>query len=422
MNRRGIALISVLVVLMALAAIVAAGLQLGVGGVLQVSVAHKRNVALAAAEAGVYEAMRKIAGDKAFSGQGYGDLSESHAHYRFKVDNDLPKGGTAKVLATGSFGGVERTLEAYLEPDTDGFDAIGIKGRQYNYDRIYVNGISSSFNPTYEPGGAYSGYGVMGENSFVAGAADSSVGLRQGDLWVTGDLVAASKIDGTFMSSPHIREKKESTTKTTYHLDRGAILNPPPPSGSPPTDGHFKASVRIDGTGSLVFSQKVTIDEGVVVHITGSDVLFRQGIEGKGSLVVDQNIIIRANGNFDHKNNEGLKILSDQSVVVANPKVTIDSSGLTFDQSPESRVGDFFAGMPPQAPDEIAQSIPVDAKHGADFFYWYDSQLSSGGNAGFDLWYNGNGTEVYPGLSGATKEWLEQGRLLKGDIKAWAGS
>ena len=52
-QRRGVALVVILVIAAVLLGIISVGLKMGSDGVLFVSAAHRRNVALSAAEAGV---------------------------------------------------------------------------------------------------------------------------------------------------------------------------------------------------------------------------------------------------------------------------------------------------------------------------------------------------------------------------------
>ena len=149
---RGIALISILAICAVLLFILGVGLKLGSNGVLFVSQVHKRNVALSAAEAGVYEAMAAIAGNKGFSGTRTGTLSESKASYKAQVTNSLSTAGTLVVVSTGEFGGVKRTLRAELEPDALGFDGVSVDGKVYMFDQGYVNAIASPENPVARPG------------------------------------------------------------------------------------------------------------------------------------------------------------------------------------------------------------------------------------------------------------------------------
>jgi hypothetical protein len=198
-------------------------------------------------------------------------------------------------------------------------------------------------------------------------------------------------------------------------LDKDEMLDVTFSGGGVPSDGHFTGNVRL--TGDVVFPMKVKIDKGATIHIEGGSAKFLAGVEGEGSLVVDGDIMIQTDGVFDSDNKEGLKVLADGSIAISHPDASTTEDGIEYEIN---EVGDFFAQMPPEAPAQIAQSIPVDAPRGGDFFLWLDSQLNSGGNSEFQVWYEGDGTELNPGLSDPTKQWLEQSRGIKEDIKAWA--
>jgi hypothetical protein len=414
MGRRGIALISVLIVLGSLLAIVAAGMQLGSSGVLMVSQTHIRNVALAAAEAGVYEAMMRLDQDKHFEGEGQGTLSESHSSYRYRVVNQLWAGSQATVISTGTYGSVSRTLRVTLEPDTEGFGGVALGGRMYTYDRAYINGISSAGNPLYRPGHAHSEWGHGTEFAFLGGDFDGDGARAQ--LRATGDLSTSGLFDNSNLSSL-ARNQNENHSKPQYRLSRDAMLDRSFTNGTVPSDGRFTGNVRLSG--DTVFPMKVYIAEGATVHIQGGDAKFMRGIEGKGSLVVDGDLMIQTDSKFDSDNDQGLKVLADGSIAVAHPEASTSDDGLHYEID---AVGDYFAQMPPEAPNQVSHGIPVTAPQDGDFFLWLDEKLSSGGDSEFNLWYNGDGTELNPGLSETTKEWLLRSRDIKEEIKAWADS
>ncbi len=413
MRRRGIALISVLMLAAAILAILAAGLQLGASGVLHVSQAHKRNVALCAAEAGVYEAVLRLENDKGFTGTAAGDLVASGGKFSISVTNDLWTGAEATVVSTGTYAGVSRTLKVSLQPDTEGFGALSLGGKVYTYDKAYINGISSAKNPLYRPGNGHSEFGGATDDGFVG--QDFNGDGEQARIRATGDLSAA----GRFASDLEVvaRSKKEMVHEPQYRLNKDEMLAVSFSAGTVPTDGKFTGSARFNG--DVTFPMKVTIAEGATIHIQGGSAKFLGGLEGKGSLVVDGDIVIQTDAEFDSSNDSGLKVLADGSIAISHPEASSDDEGVHYEID---AVGDYFAQMPPDAPSQIAQGVPVNAPRDGDFFLWIDDQLSGTPSPEFNQWYEGDGSEMNPGLSPSTKQWLGQSRGIKEDIKAWADS
>lgn len=413
MKRRGIALISVLIVAAAILSILAAGMKMGSDGVLYVSRSHQRNVALGAAEAGVYQAMLELENDKNFQGTVSGTLSESGASYSFTVTNELWTGSNATVVSTGTLGNVSRTLRVSLEPDTEGFDAISLGGKVYAYDRAYINGIASVQNPVVRPGHAHSEF-AGSDGSIVGGDFDGDG--ENALLLATGDVTTAGTINSDDLDLIS-RNANEMFSKPGYRLDKDEMLDKTFGTPGMPADGVFTGNARFSG--DVMFPMKVTIAKGATVHIQGGSASFLGGLEGDGSLVVDGDVIVQTTGDFNPQYNEGITVLSDGSISISHPEAEGNGSGLTYEID---AVGDYFAQMPPGAASQIATGIPVSAPRDGDFFLWIDSQLASGGDSEFDLWYNGNGTEVHPGLDSHTKAWLDNSRAIKEDIKSWADS
>ncbi len=207
----------------------------------------------------------------------------------------------------------------------------------------------------------------------------------------------------------------EGLSKPQYRLSKSNMLG----SGSfgassVPTDGVLTQNTQISG--DTVFNQKITVPKGVTLHVTG-DVEFLRGITGDGNVVVDGNAYVKTTSEFDPAVKEGIKLRVDGSVSVSHPEVSVDDDdGMEYDFD---LVGDYFAQMPPDASGQIANNLPVTAPGGAAFFDWFDANVGSG-DPQFNLWYNGDGTQTKPGLTPATKAWLQASRPIKGQIRAWA--
>jgi hypothetical protein len=385
------------------------GLKLGSDGVLFVSQAHRRNVALAAAEAGVYEAMVALEANKSFNGSSSGVLDGSGAAYSFEVENSLLATRLATVVSTGEYGGTRRTLRVQLEPDSGGFNSIQIAGRIYVFDKAYVNAIVSPSNPISRPGGAHSEYtgseaGYVGEDLDEDGTTPT--------LRATGDLTARGFFDSDLVSVSRVRS--EGIGKPRYRLNPTEMKSGAFTSVSDLSSSTLTSSMRV--TGNLVKNVEIVVPKGVTLWVEG-DAEFRGGIRGEGQVVVDGDAFIRTNSSFDDSNEEGLKLYSGESVFLTHPETEINDDGVTSHEF--NVVGDFFAQMPLEASSELSIDMPTSAPRGGDFFTWYDSTVGSS-DPQFLLWYNGDGTDLHPGLSEETRQWLETSRPIHSQIAAWA--
>lgn len=384
---------------------------------------HKRNVALSAAEAGVYEAMAALQADKNFSGVVNGDLEDSKASYTCLVDNQLQNARFARVTSTGEYGGVKRTLEAELEPDSSGFPAIAIEGRLYVFDRGYANAIAAPSNPIALPGSVHSEYDVSSEPSYVGRDFDSDGTVPT--LHATGDLTTPGYFDSALTRVS--LEERADVSKPLYRLDPAAmtsgsfvdITSPPPP-------GPLAQNTRVDlpppadpadPPNEMIFPSKVIVPEGVTLHVRGGNAKFMGGLGGEGKVVVDGDILVRTDGVFDPTVEEGLKVHSGGSTFITHPETAIES-GDVVDPGMDP-IGDYFARMPPEASLDLSVAIPTSAPKGGEFFNWFHNNVGSPDDE-FTLWYNGDGTDIYPGLTSETKQWLIESGPIRADIDSWA--
>lgn len=406
MGKKGMALVSVLIIAAALMGVLAVGIALGDRGVLFVSQSHKRNVALGAAEAGVYEVVMRLEADKNFNGTATGTLAGTGATFNATVDNQIWTGGSATVTSTGTLSGTSRTLLVTLEPDTISFGAVGVRGKVYTYDRTFINGIASPSNPIYRPGSIHSEFN--GNPSMVG---DYFQGSGSVDMRATGSITTQGQIGSSL--NPIADVVAEGLSKPQYRLSRSAMLSGGTPGTSIPGDGVLTQSTVVSG-GQI--SQRVTVPKGMTLHVT-SDVEFLRGITGDGNVVVDGNAYVKTTAQFDPAVKEGVKLRASGSVSVSHPEVSIDDDdGMDYEYD---LVGDYFAQMPPDASSQIANNLPVTAPGGAAFFDWFDANVGSA-DPQFNLWYNGDGTQTKPGLTPATKAWLQGSRPIKGQIATWA--
>lgn len=422
-KRRGIALISILAISAALLAIISVGLKIGSQGVLFVSQTHKRNVALSAAEAGVYEAMVALQGDKAFDGTTTGTLVDSQATYTVDVDNQLVGGNrVAIVVSTGEYGRVRRTLRAELEPDSVGFAAISINGKAYIFDQAYVNAIASPSDPISVPGSAHSEFNDPSEASFVGKDFDED-GTTP-NLHMTGELTTRGRFD-SFLSRVNL-EEESSVSKPRYTLDTSQMTSGTffDATSLPPGPVTQNTSIQLtpppdptDPPDEIVFTDKIIVPKGVTLHIKDGNAKFLGGIGGEGQVVVDGDVLIRTDAAFDPSVEEGVKVAAGGSAFVTHPQTAIET-GEVIDPGMDP-IGDFFARMPAEAKTDLSVALPVAAPQGGNFFSWFDSNVGSP-DAEFDLWYDGDGTDIYPGLTTETKQWLNESRAIHTDIATWA--
>lgn len=401
-QRRGIALIAVLIVSVAILALVSAGLATGSQNVLFVSKVHQRNVAIAAAEAGVYQAIEIVEGQMDYDGTFTDALSESGADIEVTVTNNMSVDGTIVIVSNGSYGSTERALRVVLRPSGATFGAIGSEGGIYVERNTYVNAIRSMRDTLPD-------YGNIHTNS-SNGVRDLDSGGR---LSVTGEASSTGSINTGLVDANTVNDN--TPTRPLYGLDRAQMLSGTFSSGSLPGDGQVTSNLRISG--DLVTATPVHVPAGVTLHITG-DAALAGGVTGEGNVVVDGDATIRANGGFDPNNNDGLAVYVEGAAIVTHPEAEIDDSDgdIIFT---EDIVGDYFAQMPPDAAYDLTRQLPVGAPASEDFFQWYRTESGSP-SAGFTLWRDGDGSDLNPGLSPSTKAWLDNSIPIETDLTNWA--
>lgn len=411
---RGIALFTILVVTTALLAILSLGLKMGSNGVLFVSQAHKRNVALGAAEAGVYEAMVRIEGNKAFNGAFNGTLADSGGDYTVEVDNQLLSTGTAQVRSVGEYGGVRRYLEVELEPDASGYGALSLGGKVYIFDRAYINGITSTREPRESPGNAYTEFDIPGTPSFKGEDYDGDGSAPY--LHVSGQLATQGSFDPGLSRVSELEQS--STYQPRFRFDKAAMTSGTFSNVATMPSGVLGGNTRVTDSTATEFEATgtVIVPKGVTLVIEG-DARFLGGISGEGTVVVNGDAVVRANDDFNPNLEEGLKVFVDGSAFILHPEASLEAGVAT--PNPPDHVGNYFAQMPPEASLDLPVALPVAAPRGGDFFTWFDTNIDSP-SADFDLWYNGDGTDIYPGQTTETKLWLQNSRPIHADIASWA--
>lgn len=414
-RQHGVALMTVIVVSAVVLVVLSAGLKLGNSGVLFVSQVHKRNVALSAAEAGVYEAILALQKNRLAQGTFQGQLSESGASYSYTLENRFSSHRDAVVTSTGEYGDTKRSLKVLLEPDSAGFSGASLGAKVYVFDQAYFNAVASSDNPVARPGNAHSNY-TKESLSFVGRDYD---GNGRWGLHATGTLSAGTNIDQTL--NPIARDISPNTTRDGYRLNRQKMLSQGGFTTRSTSElragGHLSSNVVVDGPIEIV--GKLFIPKDVTLHVRGGKAEFLGGVSGDGQIVVDGDVLVRTDSALDSSVKEGTKIFSEGSAFIVHPTTSGGEEDLNI--PPPNIVGDYFAQMPLEATYELSTNLPINAPQGGEFFSWVNSQVGGGGgDSNFQLWYNGDGTDIYPGLSEETKTWLNNSRPIQQHIQTWA--
>jgi hypothetical protein len=397
---RAIALPLVLLSSMIVLGIILLGLQLSSQNILFIAGVHRRNVAQAAAEGGVYKAMARLESDGAFQGTFTEPLGD--AAIEVAVDNQLAGAGYAVIRSTGKSGRFSKTVEARIEFSALSFETIGSEGQIIGRGPNYANGVHSLRNPLTEAVGVHSNSNIPGAIRLV----DAS------DRFKIGGIASAV---GTIAPGIDAVEKNENEPSRNFiDLDRDELLAGTFNNGTLPSNGQLSSNLRV--TGEVEFHQELVLSNDAVLHLTG-DAVFHEGITGKGTVVSDGDLYVRGGENIHLDNDSGVLLYSEQNIHLVHPQATNDGQGEFV--STVDPVGDYFAQMPESAGYYLSQTLPVDAPNGIAFFNWYKSQSVSPSSS-FSDWRNGDGTEINPGLPPDVKSWLDASVQINQELNQWA--
>ncbi|CAM9971376.1 unnamed protein product, partial [Phaeothamnion confervicola] len=179
-KRRGMALITVLLVSVVVFIMVMVGLGVTGRNLLFVSSVHQRNRALCAAEAGVYALMAKLDSTPNFSGTLQGSLGDGSSY-----SVTFTRSGTQmEVYSTGLVNGVQRKLQTTVALSGDAFLGLSSEGYIQADGKNYLNGVLSTVNPISQ-------HGNLHTNSNASPAFSTS-----GKISVTGTLSTVGTING----------------------------------------------------------------------------------------------------------------------------------------------------------------------------------------------------------------------------------
>lgn len=398
-NPRAIALPMVMMAAFIVLGVILTGLELTSRNVLFVANVHQKNAALAAAEGGVYRAMAELESNPAFSGTLVEEFPGSAVE--IEVDNQLAGAGFANVISTGRSGKFRRQVEARLEYSTQSYETVGAEGKIVSKGPSYTNGVRSVQNPLAQPAGLHS-------NSPEAGAIS---GFADGDrISATGTVSAVGSVDDSVVAP---RSESNTPRREFLEVRRDELLSGTFASGALPADGRVNSSLRV--AGNLDFADPVVLEGGAVLHVEG-EAVFRGGVSGSGTVVVDGDLYVRGNSTIDYDNEEGVLLYSEANIYVAHPEAVETDGEFIAVVDP---VGDFFARMPEDAPFYLSQRLPTGAPNGVEFFNWYMAE-SAGTDPTFLQWRDGDGSELNPGLPSEVRLWLDSSIAINTELNAWS--
>ncbi|MBT9588935.1 hypothetical protein IV102_36715 [bacterium] len=417
---QGMALITVLMLSVVLLLVVLTGIQLSGRNLFTMSRAHDRNMALYAAEAGIYKTMAEIETLDRYPDSGLrpGVTLENGASYQVQLDR---VGEVITLRSEGRAPRASRTLEVTLTVSPESFFAVTTEGPIGLADDVFVNGVQSTSNPKPKRGHLHTNSGDPA--AIVRELTSPSAGQR---LSVTGEATSVGGIRATI--------EGKSRTSADYinplNVDRNSLLGTSPYTqiSALPNDGVIRGHVRID---SADWEGPLHIEEGSVLHVTG-DLALAHGVTGSGTLVVDGETLIRGSEDINLANPRGVFLYGGGGVSLVHPQAqreTLEINEFTpptptpEDPNPQPRptesretfhhepdpVSSFFAGRPVDTEFNLRQGLPLDAPTDLEFFEYYERQALEPSEA-FRLWLDGDESIQYPGVRPEVKQWLEKSR------------
>jgi len=396
-KRVGMALITVLLVMSVVAICMLAGVQLTGKNLLFLGAVHRNNLCLGAAEAGVYGAIARLETNPSYNGPLQGQLKNG---CRFRV-TITRSGGTVRLVSVGSFDEATRTLEVTLGVSSDSFPGLACEGHVGIEGSAFVNGIRTTANPLPDKG-----------NIHTNSNGDPAIHVAN-RLSVTGEASAVGSIQGTV----HGTKKPSDDPQTLGSLNKASLLSGTFTTGGVPANGIVAGKLYVDD--DLQLDVPLVLQPNSVLHVRG-DAILRKGVTGSGTLVCDGNVVLRGTEQIDLANSQGVVVYAEKDLMIGHPLAAVDEDSLRF-EAPVNPIGDYFAKMPDDAPYILGQRLPPDAPIGLAFFNWYRDQASSG-SASFQLWRDGDGSELSPGLPPNVKAWLNESIPLNSQLNSWAGA
>lgn len=410
--RRGMALITVLMVSLVLLIFLLTGVQITGRNLFTMARSHERNMALYAAEAGIYASMAEFETLNHFpdSASLPAVTLSNGASYQVDVVRD---GEDIHLTSTGVAFRAKRKLQVTLRLGADSYQAVQNEGIVSLEDDTFVNGVQSTLNPKPDRGNLHTNSGdpaaIRPDTSSGTDPRLSATGKASAQGGITATVVGHSQPGAG--SIPPVQLNRDSLLGSATYTTVSNL----------PSDGVVQGHMRIDG--DLDYTGAIQIPEGAVLHVTG-DCAIGRGITGSGTLVVDGECLIRASDNLDLGNARGVVTYAERGVSLIHPEAQrqtvevtqhpdpndpqtiVEESVETFSFEPDP-LAEFFASRPTDTEFNLRQGLPLEAPADLEFFEYYERELVTG-SEGFQLWLNGDGTDLNPGVRPEIKQWLQK--------------
>lgn len=416
---RAFALITVLMISIVVLILILAGLQFAGKNLFTMAKVHDRNLALYAAEAGVYQTLADIETLDRYPDDGLRPRVQLSNGANYQVQ--LTRAGNQITLRSeGRAPRAVRTLEVVVQLSPDSFFGVATEGPIGLADDTFVNGVFSTLNPKPGKGNIHTN---NANTEAILSEATTSNPTR---LSVTGEATAVGGIRTTVVG----KHQAQANYVDPLQVNRDELLGTHSYTtlSELPADGIIRGHRRIS---EVDWEGPLHIEEGAVLHVTG-DLALARGVTGSGTLVVDGQALVRASDRIDLENPKGVFLYAQGGLAMIHPQAyreTIEivdftppeateenpnpqprpsESRETFVHVPDPAAA-FFASRPVDTEFNLRQGLPLDAPTDLEFFEYYERQMLSPSET-FEAWMNGDPDLHIPGLRPEVKQWLEKGR------------
>lgn len=418
---KAFALITVLMVSLLLLILIMTGLQLTGRNLFTMAKSHDRNIALYAAEAGVYKTLAEIEALDHYPADGLRPRVQLSNNSSYQV-HLTRLGDQITLRSEGKAPRAVRTLEVTVTLSPDSYFAVTTEGPIGLADDCFINGVQSTQNPKPGKGNLHTNDSSL--NSIVPELRDPSDHHR---LSVTGEATAVGRVRATVEG----KYRGSADPINTQPVNKSTLLGGHAYNdvSGLPADGIVRGHLRIDQ--DYEWEGPLHIEEGAVLHVTGSFAVGR-GVTGSGTLVVDGEALIRASDRIDLNNPSGVFVYAENGIALVHPQARREELSVTEfapptptpeDPNPQPRPAEsqeifvhdpdpaagYFAERPTDTEFNLRQGLPLDAPTDLEFFEYYERQMLSPSEA-FQLWLDGDESIEYPGLRPEVKTWLEKSR------------
>lgn len=419
-KKRALALITVLMVSMVLLMIVLTGVQLTGRNLFTIGRSHDRNLALYAAESGVYKTLAEIETLDHYPTDGLRPRVQLSNDSAYQVSTTRV-GDVITLRSQGFAPRATRTLEVSVTLSPDSYYGVVTQGPIGAGDDTFINAVLSTLNPKPGPGNIHTN-----NASSAAIFAEKTSPTDPQRLSVTGEASSVGQISATITgkaqtAAPFVNPQtvnRSDLLGTAVYTDIPSI----------PSDGIIRGHKRIS---EVDLERPLVIEEGAVLHVTG-DLALARGVTGRGTLVVDGESLVRGSETIDTNNGRGVLLYAGGGIAVVHPEASRKTLSLTnyapepatpenpnpvarpsesretFEYVPDP-ISTFFADKPADAEFNLRQGLPLDAPTDLEFFEYYEKQSISPSEA-FKLWMDGDETVGLTGLRPEVKAWLAKSK------------